>query len=125
MIALNIAEIFTHPDFVKQNDMESIISTILKSTDKGLSQRKAENYGKTLFKLANESYPNVNSSSFLVKKTQLLIQKLKKSIRQLSQLDKEMIQLAQELDCFENIYSIPGIGELTAAMLIGELGDIS
>lgn len=68
MIALNIAEIFTHPDFVQQNDMESIISTILKSTDKGLSQRKAESYGETLFKLANDSYPNVNSSSFLVKK---------------------------------------------------------
>ncbi|WP_345772949.1 transposase, partial [Mammaliicoccus sp. N-M52] len=125
MIALNIAEIFTHPDFVQQNDMESIISTILKSTDKGLSQRKAESYGETLFKLANDSYPNVNSSSFLVKKAQLLIQKLKKSIGQLSQLDKEMIQLAQELDCFEIIYSIPGIGDLTAAMIIGELGDIS
>ncbi|WP_345773183.1 IS110 family transposase [Mammaliicoccus sp. J-M40] len=125
MIALNIAEIFTHPDFVQQNDMESIISTILKSTDKGLSQRKAESYGETLFNLANDSYPNVNSSSFLVKKAQLLIQKLKKSIGQLSQLDKEMIQLAQELDCFEIIYSIPGIGDLTAAMIIGELGDIS
>ena len=36
-----------------------------------------------------------------------------------------MILLAQELDCFEIIYSIPGIGELTAAMIIGELGDIS
>ncbi|MCD8819730.1 IS110 family transposase, partial [Mammaliicoccus sciuri] len=106
MIALNIAEIFTHPDFVLQDDSESIISTILKSTDKGLSQRKAESYRETLFKLANDSYPNVNSSSFLVKKAQLLIQKLKKSIGQLSQLDKEMIQLAQELDCFEIIYSI-------------------
>ncbi|MCD8819761.1 transposase, partial [Mammaliicoccus sciuri] len=61
----------------------------------------------------------------LVKKAQLLIQKLKKSIGQLSQLDKEMIQLAQELDCFEIIYSIAGIGDLTAAMIIGELGDIS
>ena len=32
-----------------------------------------------------------------------------------------MINLAQELKCYEIIQSIPGIGELTAAMLIGEL----
>ena len=36
-----------------------------------------------------------------------------------------MINLAQELKCYEIIQSIPGIGELTAAMLIGELGDIT
>ncbi len=36
-----------------------------------------------------------------------------------------MIQLAQQLDCFEHIHSIPGIGKLSAAMIIGELGNIT
>ena len=36
-----------------------------------------------------------------------------------------MIQLAKQLNCFENIHSIPGIGELTTAMIIGEIGDIT
>lgn len=54
-----------------------------------------------------------------------MIQQLKDSIEQLFQLDKEMIELAQELECYKIIQSIPGIGELTAAMLIGELGDIT
>ena len=31
-----------------------------------------------------------------------------------------MIQLAQQLDYFENIHSIPGIGKLSTAMIIGE-----
>ena len=35
-----------------------------------------------------------------------------------------MIQLAQQLDYFENIHSIPGIGKLSTAMIIGEIGDI-
>lgn len=36
-----------------------------------------------------------------------------------------MIQLAKQLNCFENIHSIPGIGELRTAMIIGEIGDIT
>ncbi|MDH8872517.1 IS110 family transposase, partial [Staphylococcus epidermidis] len=30
----------------------------------------------------------------------------------------------QQLDYFENIHSIPGIGKLSTAMIIGEIGDI-
>lgn len=36
-----------------------------------------------------------------------------------------MVQLAKQLDCFEIIHSIPGVGEITATMIIGELGDIT
>ncbi|MEB7807461.1 transposase, partial [Mammaliicoccus fleurettii] len=125
IIALNIAEIYSHPDFVQQEDIDTLTSIIFESTDKGLSTQKAENYALKLYKLARESYPNVNQTSFLVKKVQLLIQQLKNSIQQLSQLDKEMVELSQQLECFEVIRSIPGIGELTAAMIIGELGDIT
>ncbi|MDH9146704.1 transposase, partial [Staphylococcus epidermidis] len=48
----------------------------------------------------------------------------KQSIHHLKQLDDAMIQLAQQLDYFENIHSIPGIGKLSTAMIIGEIGDI-
>ena len=43
----------------------------------------------------------------------------------MKKLDDEMVQLAKQLDCFEIIHSIPGVGEITAAMIIGELGDIT
>ena len=36
-----------------------------------------------------------------------------------------MIQLAQQLDYFENIHSIPGIGKLSTAMIIGRLAILS
>ena len=71
--------------------------------------------------IAQESYPNVDRHSFLVEKLRLLIQQLKQSIHHLKQLDDAMIQLAQQLDYFENIHSIPGIGKLSTAMIIGRL----
>ena len=64
MIALNIAEIYSHPSFVQQQDIDTLISNIFNSTEKGLSTRKAENYADKLSKIAHESYPSVKSSSF-------------------------------------------------------------
>nr|WP_157738317.1 IS110 family transposase [Staphylococcus simiae] len=125
IIALNIAEIFTHPDMVADISMDMLITHIFSSTDKGLSMNKAEKYAHQLVNIASESYPNVDRHSFLVEKVRLLIQQLKQSIERLKQLDNAMIQLAQQLDCFENIHSIPGIGKLSAAMIIGEIGDIT
>lgn len=125
IIALNIAEIFTHPDIVIDMNKDILITYIFNSTDKGLSMDKAEKYAHQLVNIALESYPNVDRHSFLVEKVRLLIQQLKLSIQRLKQLDDVMIELAQQLDCFENIHSIPGIGELSAAMIIGEIGDIT
>lgn len=125
IIALNIAEIFTHPEMVIDLDKDILIKHIFNSTDKGLSMDKAKKYAHQLVNIASESYPNVDRHSFLVEKVRLLIQQLKLSIQRLKQLDDSMIQLAQQLDCFESIHSIPGIGKLSAAMIIGEIGDIT
>ena len=63
--------------------------------------------------------------TFFLVKNYLLIQQLKQSIHHLKQLDDAMIQLAQQLDYFENIHSIPGIAKLSTAMIIGEIGILS
>lgn len=125
IIALNIAKLFPHPDKVESLNTEALIECILNSTNKGMSKNKAEQYAIQLINIAQESYPNVDRHSFLIEKVQILIQRLKTSIETLKQLDRTMIELAKQLRCFESIYSIPGIGELTAAMIIGELGDIT
>ena len=117
IIALNIAEIFTHPDMVLDIDKEVLITHIFNSTDKGMSMDKATKYALQLRVIAQESYPNVDRHSFLNRKS-LLIQQLKQSIHHLKQLDDAMIQLAQQLDYFENIHSIPGI-KLSTAMIGG------
>ncbi|MGO4038280.1 transposase, partial [Staphylococcus pseudintermedius] len=70
------------------------------------------------------SFPNVDKSSFLLQKVQYLCDKLLIGIEEMKEFDQEMIDLAKNTTEFENIISIPGIGELTAALLIGELGNI-
>lgn len=57
---------------------------------------------------------------FQLKKYAYLFNNINKSIHRLKQLDDDMIQLAQQLDYFENIHSIPGIGKLSATMIIGD-----
>ena len=103
-------------------DRDILITHIFNSTDKGLSIYKAEKYAQQLINIASESYPNVDRHSFLVEKVRLLIQQLKQSIQRLKQLDDAMILLAKQLDCFEKIYSIPGIGELSASLIYWEMG---
>ncbi|MEL3712038.1 IS110 family transposase, partial [Staphylococcus borealis] len=64
IIALNIAENFTHPDMVIDLDEDMLITHIFDSTDKGLSKNKAKNYADQLVNIASESYPNVDRHSF-------------------------------------------------------------
>ncbi|MGZ9493393.1 IS110 family transposase, partial [Staphylococcus epidermidis] len=76
IIALNIAEIFTHPDMVLDIDKDVLITHIFNSTDKGKSMDKATKYALQLRVIDQESYPNVDRHSFLVEKLRLLIQQL-------------------------------------------------
>ncbi|HHU6750032.1 TPA: transposase [Staphylococcus pseudintermedius] len=97
---------------------------VLHSTDKCISIKKAHKYAEKLIEIQNNSYPNVPNSSFLLQKVQYLCDKLLIGIEEMKAFDQEMIDLAKNTTEFENIISIPGIGELTATLLIGELGDI-
>ncbi|EQA5956628.1 transposase, partial [Staphylococcus pseudintermedius] len=97
---------------------------VLHSTDKGISVNKAHKYAQKLIEIQINSFPNVDKSSFLLQKVQYLCDKLLIGIEEMKEFDQEMIDLAKNTTEFENIISIPGIGELTAALLIGELGNI-
>ncbi|MBF2039634.1 IS110 family transposase [Mammaliicoccus fleurettii] len=124
-IALNIAKVFPHPNCVFALTHDELTHTILNSTAKGMSIKKAQKYTNDLISIAQNSFPTVKQSSFLVEKLRHLCDKLLKSMHEKDLFDKEMIKLAKTTDAFENIVSIPGLGELTTALLIGELGDIT
>ncbi|MGC9631894.1 hypothetical protein ACO2E2_12330 [Staphylococcus epidermidis] len=60
IIALNIAEIFTHPDMVLDIDKEVLITHIYSILQiRGMSMDKATKYALQLRVIAQESYPNV------------------------------------------------------------------
>ncbi|PCF58231.1 IS110 family transposase, partial [Staphylococcus delphini] len=71
-IALNIAKTFPHPDYVSMLPDDELVEKVLHSTDKGISVNKAHKYAQKLIKIKNNSFPNVDKSSFLIKKVQYL-----------------------------------------------------
>lgn len=53
------------------------------------------------------------------------LEEVKRSEAQLKEIEKEMGNLLEEVPCAKNILSIPGVGVLSCAVFLGELGDPS
>ncbi|EOC9211775.1 IS110 family transposase, partial [Staphylococcus pseudintermedius] len=74
---------------------------VLHSTDKGISVNKAHKYVQKLIEIKNNSFPNVDKSSFLLQKVQYLCDKLLIGIEEMKEFDQEMIDLAKNTTEFE------------------------
>lgn len=123
-LALNLIDLFPHPDLVKGLSRTKVKNTIRTQTDKNISNQKAKEKAELLFLLAAESYPAVSLDSFLVDKVRYLAGELKRLILVKENLQKEMIEKIEGMPAFQVLVSIPGIGGITAALIIAELGDI-
>lgn len=77
-----------------------------------------------LIHLADMSYPAVDKDHFLVTKVQYRIKQIQQLFDTKEQLSKKIIEQSKKLNEFSVLVSIPGIGSLTAALIISELGDI-
>lgn len=122
--ALSLIEAFPHPTFVLASTRTKIKNRLVKSTRKHISENRAWQKADQLLAYAQHSYPAVNSSSIHCQKTSYYACLLQDLLEQKEHLMAQMIQSAQALEEFEIYQSIPGIGAPTAALLIGELGDI-
>lgn len=123
-LALNLIEIFPHPDLVKGFSRTKLKNIIRAKTDKKISDQKLKEKAEQLLLLAAESYPAVSLDSFIVDKVRYLARELKRLIFLKENLQNEMIEKTENTPAFQVLVSIPGIGEITAALVIAELGDI-
>ena len=121
---LRLIERFPHPEYVNELSKTKIKNIILKSTKKRLSKEEAILKAEQLIHLAKQSYPAVDKNHFLVHKARYRIAQIQNLFDMKEQLSKQMIDQSKSLDEFSILVSIPGIGPLTAALLISELGDI-
>lgn len=124
-LALNVVELFPHPDLVKPLSRTKLKNQLIKSTDKKLSQVKGFKYADKLLALAKDSYPAVDSEAVQVDEVRYFCRQLIELTIQKEKLIKEMVDLAQQESAFESYVSMPGIGAQTAAQLMAELGDIT
>lgn len=123
-LALNVISLFPHPDLVRELSRTKLKNRLMNSTDKRLSKAKGLKYAEQLLELAKDSYPAVEADSIQVQSVSYYCQALTELIIQKEKLVKQLIKTAQQLEEYEIIISMPGIGEQSAAQLIGELGDV-
>lgn len=124
-LALNIILLFPHPDFVHGLSRTKLKNKLMSQTDKRLSKTKGLKYAEKLIKYAQISYPATDVDSIQVQEVQYYCRQLIDLTKQKELLIGQMKILSESLPTYQIFISMPGIGLLTAAQLLGELGDIT
>ena len=123
-LALNVVELFPHPSLVKGLSRTKLKNKLMKLTDKHISKTKAFKYADRLIQLANNAYPAVTVDAIQVDEVRYYSRQMINLTQKKEQLVKQMKQLTAQLPEYKIFCSFPGIGEQSAAQLMGELGDI-
>ena len=123
-LALNLVELFPHPDYLAHLSQNKLKNVLKKNTDKKISNQKALAKAQTLLSLAQNSYLAESIQSISVQKVVYYARQLKQLLMTKEQLTKQLVETAKQTIEFGFYQSIPGIGELSAGLIIGELGDI-
>ena len=124
LYALTLISLFPHPDRVLRSTPTKIKNLLLKSTRKNISESRARKKAEELIALAQDAYPAVAEDSVHCQKTSYYAERLQDLLLQKEELKSQLIEMAKELPEHSLYITIPGIGELSSALLIGELGDI-
>lgn len=123
-LALNVIALFPHPELVSGLSQTKLKNILMKNTDKKISKVKALRRAQELLHFASVSYPAANADSVQVDEVRYYARTLINLTLQKEYLIKQLVGLATTLPEFRVMTSFPGIGDQTAAELIGELGDI-
>ncbi|MDF7638512.1 IS110 family transposase [Lactobacillus sp. ESL0791] len=115
---------FTHPQVVKNLGYDAIVKCLLNFH--GIGKHRADKLANRLIELADKAYPTVDKDTFEVEEARYYAQRLMLLNRQRKQIIQKMVELAAKLpkNDLKILKSIPGISEITAVRLLGELGDI-
>lgn len=123
-LALNVVLLFPHPDFVRGISRTCLKNKLMSQTDKKLSKAKGLQYAEKLIAFAKNSYPSADADSVQVQEVRYYCRRLIELAQQEDALRKQLITAAKPQAEFQLYQSVPGIGALSAAQLVGELGDI-
>lgn len=123
--ALTLIRLFPHPDFVLASIRTKIKNKLINETRKKISANRAEQKADQIIHYAQCAYPAVEKDSIHCQKTIYYAELLQDLLEQKKALATQMIKKAEGSPCFLLYQTFPGIGALTAALLLGELGDIT
>ena len=115
---------YPHPSFVRAQSKTVLRNRILKSTDQNMSGKKAEERANDLMEAANACYPAISEADPRLDQLRDYTKRYLELVHQKEAVIKKMVNLSKERNEYRILTSIPGIGEITAARLIAEIGDI-
>lgn len=117
-------KLFPHPSLVQQAGQPAIVAALCKL--KGVGPAKAANLTKRLLNLAALSASAVASTAFENEEAVYYAERLLKLEAQRKQVIAKMAAWAGQLPHRDDLIleSIPGISQVTALCLLGELGDL-
>ncbi|MCC9079221.1 IS110 family transposase [Enterococcus faecium] len=122
--ALTLIRLFPHPDFVLASTRTKIKNKLINETRKKISANRAEQKADQIIHYAQCAYPAVEKTVSTVKKRSITPNFSKIYSNKKSTGDTND-QKSRRLSLLLLYQTFPGIGALTAALLLGELGDIT
>lgn len=121
--ALNFIKAYPHAYIVKEKRIDALYNNLYKTNS------RHDYYYKRLAQqikdIASNSYPGVDKEHSDVKNLSDMAGIIQENIKKINELKDKMIETAKQSPYFEIINSFYGIGEVLAAELLGELGDIT
>jgi len=121
--ALNFIKIFPHADIAKEKRVDALYNNLYKTN------ARHDYFYKRLAceikEIAKNSYPGIDKEHADVRNLSDMACILQENIKSLNELKENMIELAKQSPYFKIFNSFYGIGEVLAAELLGELGDIT
>lgn len=123
--SLNFIKDFPHADIIKSKRIDALANNIYKSAKGYVPYSKCLTKAKKIKDLANNSYPGIDIDSCEVKNLINIIDIIIYNSNKLNEVKKDMVNLAKKTPYFNIINSIFGIGEISTAQIIAELGNIN
>lgn len=121
---LNIVQLFPHPDCVHQLSKEEICHLVKHSTRKNISLKNAEEKADLVIAAAENCHPAIKLADVRCQHLKVYAKRIQELMKQKKEIVDQMVQLSRYRTEFQVLLSFPGIGETTAVLIIGELGDI-
>ena len=109
------------PEDIKSKGKEELLKHIKKTVKRGYSKKQVE----TIYELANESIGTTEGTEGAKFQLNMYIEEAKLLEKQIKMTEQELERQLKETGFYESLISIQGIGIVSAATFVGEVGDIN
>lgn len=121
---LQIIKLYSHPDYLFGLSIKDLTDNVKEQLSGRIARSTVEAYCSKVWLAAKESYPAVDADSIIISLISEVCDDIESYNHKINKIKSTMIKSASSIPEFKIICSIPGIGELSAAMFLGLVGDI-